>query len=402
MGDGVTFAVIGGGIVGLAVARQLCIDQPGREVVVVEREADVARHQTGHNSGVVHAGLYYTPGSLKAQLCRRGTGLLREFCDEKGVPYQELGKLVVALDDLESARLHELHDRSVANGVPGVRLLDRAGLREIEPHVAGVAALHSPSTAVVDFTAVARAIAADLVARGGSVRLSSEVTGLRQVAGKVVVQTGAGDLTAERVIVCAGLSSGRVARLAGDGEDPRIVPFRGEYHRLDPSSAQLVRGLVYPVPDPRYPFLGIHLTRRIDGTVDVGPNAVLALALHGYRRRDVSPRELAEVLAWKGFRRMARQHWRTGAREVLGSASRRYFLSQARRYLPAIGLENLRRAPAGVRAQAVRRDGGLVDDFVIHTRGPVTLVRNAPSPGATSSFAIAEHVCRVALDPSGQ
>jgi L-2-hydroxyglutarate oxidase LhgO len=265
-----------------------------------------------------------------------------------------------------------------------------------------VAALHSPSTAVVDFTAVARAIAADLVARGGSVRLSSEVTGLRQVAGKVVVQTGAGDLTVERVIVCAGLSSGRVARLAGDGEDPRIVPFRGEYHRLDPSSAQLVRGLVYPVPDPRYPFLGIHLTRRIDGTVDVGPNAVLALALHGYRRRDVSPRELAEVLAWKGFRRMARQHWRTGAREVLGSASRRYFLSQARRYLPAIGLENLRPAPAGVRAQAVRRDGGLVDDFVIHTRGPVTLVRNAPSPGATSSFAIAEHVCRVALDPSGQ
>lgn len=390
-------AVIGAGIVGLAVARQLCRQRPDWDVVVVDKEPDVARHQTGHNSGVIHAGIYYPPGSLKAGLCRRGVRLLEDFCDEHGVPYAKLGKLVVALDDGESARLRDIHERALANGISDVTMLGPAGMRDIEPHVAGVAALHSPSTAVVDFVAVARALADDLRRRGGTVRLSSEVTAMRETASGVVLETTSGEVRADRVIVCAGLQSSRLATLAGDDEDPRIVPFRGEYYRLTERSAGLVRGLVYPVPDPRYPFLGIHLTRRIDGAVDVGPNAVLAFALQGYRRTDVSLRDLAEVVGWSGFRRMARQHWRTGAREMLGSLSRRYFLAQARRYVPELARRDLVVAPAGVRAQALRRDGSLVDDFRITTRQRVTLVRNAPSPAATSSLAIAEHICQEVL-----
>ncbi|MGV9254374.1 L-2-hydroxyglutarate oxidase [Streptomyces sp. NPDC003697] len=390
-------AVVGAGIVGLAVARQLCLQRPGWEVVVVDKEPAVARHQTGHNSGVIHAGIYYSPGSLKARLCRRGVRLLEDFCDEQGIPYARLGKLVVALDDRESVRLRDIRDRALANGIPDVRMLGPAGIRDIEPHVAGVAALHSPSTSVVDFTAVARALADDIGRRGGTVRLSSEVTAMRETTSEVVLETTGGDIRADRVIVCAGLQSSRVAALAGDDDDPRIVPFRGEYYRLTQRSSGLVRGLVYPVPDPRYPFLGIHLTRRINGSVDVGPNAVLALALQGYRRTDASLRDLADILGWSGFRSMARRHWRTGVREMLGSLSRRYFLAQARRYLPELGLRDLVAAPAGVRAQALRSDGSLVDDFWITTRQRVTLVRNAPSPAATSSLAIAEHICHEVL-----
>lgn len=385
---------------GLAVARQLCLERPDWDVVVVDKEPDVARHQTGHNSGVIHAGIYYPPGSLKARLCRRGVRLLEDFCDEQGVPYAKLGKLVVALDERESVRLRDIHQRALANGLSDVTMLGPAGMKDIEAHVAGVAALHSPSTAVVDFVAVARALADDLRRRGGTVRLSSEVTAMRETRSEVVLETTSGEVRAEQVIVCAGLQSSRMARLAGDDEDPRTVPFRGEYYRLTEQSSELVRGLVYPVPDPRYPFLGIHLTRRIDGSVDVGPNAVLAFALQGYRRTDASLRDLADVLGWSGFRRMARQHWRTGAREMLGSLNRRYFLAQARRYLPELTLRDLGAAPAGVRAQALRRDGSLVDDFWITTRRRVTLVRNAPSPAATSSLAIAEHICQEALAAS--
>ena len=385
---------------GLAVARQLCLERPDWDVVVVDKEPDVARHQTGHNSGVIHAGIYYPPGSLKARLCRRGVRLLEDFCDEQGVPYAKLGKLVVALDERESVRLRDIHQRALANGLSDVTMLGPAGMKDIEEHVAGVAALHSPSTAVVDFVAVARALADDLRRRGGTVRLSSEVTAMRETRSEVALETTSGEVRAERVIVCAGLQSSRMARLAGDDEDPRIVPFRGEYYRLTEQSSELVRGLVYPVPDPRYPFLGIHLTRRINGSVDVGPNAVLAFALQGYRRTDASLRDLADVLGWSGFRRMARQHWRTGALEMLGSLSRRYFLAQARRYLPELTLRDLVAAPAGVRAQALRRDGSLVDDFWITTRRRVTLVRNAPSPAATSSLAIAEHICQEALAAS--
>jgi L-2-hydroxyglutarate oxidase LhgO len=345
----------------------------------------------------MHAGLYYQPGSMKARLCRRGIDLMKRYCLEHGVPFQEVGKLVVAVDPSELPRLAEIERRAMENGVADVRTVSAAELREIEPHAAGIAALHSPSTAIVDYAAVGRALAAELELAGVEIRLGCEVLNIIADAPQPSVETTGGDLIGDRVIVCAGLQSARLARRAGDDPDPQIVPFRGEYYRLRPDRSDLVRGLIYPVPDPRYPFLGIHLTRRIDGGVDVGPNAVLALALEGYRRRDVSLPDLAETMRYAGFRAMARQHWRTGAREMLGSVSKRYFLRQARRYLPGLTLTDLQPAPAGVRAQAVRRDGTLVDDFWISQRGPVTFVRNAPSPAATSSLAIAEHGSAVVL-----
>jgi len=385
--------VIGAGIVGVAVARQLLIDGPGEQVIVLDKEKRVAAHQTGHNSGVVHAGIYYPPGSLKAQLCRRGRDLLGEFCAANGIRVEPVGKLVVALNEAERDRLAEIERRALANGVSDVVMLDGPGLRRIEPEVAGVAAVHSPSTAIVDFVAVAGALAADITTRGGTVRLGSEVLDVRQGHGDVVVTTTAGEITANRVVVCGGLQSARLATLIGGDPDPQIVPFRGEYFRLTPDAADRVRGLVYPVPDPRYPFLGIHLTRRIDGGVDVGPNAVLALALEGYRRSTVSLADVRDILAWNGFRVMARQNWRMGAREMLGSLSKRYFAAQARAYLPGLRAAQLVPAPSGVRAQAIRRNGDLVDDFWITHDDRITMVRNAPSPAATSSLAIAEYIC---------
>jgi L-2-hydroxyglutarate oxidase LhgO len=396
----VKLVVVGAGIVGLATARQLAIERPDSEIVVLEKEPDVARHQTGHNSGVIHAGIYYPPGSLKAQLCRRGVTLLKEFCELRSVRYENVGKLVVALDETELDRLDEVHRRALANGVSDACLVGRDEIAELEPHAAGIRAVHSPSTAIVDYVAVSRALAADLIERGGQLSTSTTVLGMRAGRGSTVVLTDGGELRADEVVVCAGLQSSRLAKASGEDEDPLIVPFRGEYYRLPPERAELVRGLIYPVPDPRYPFLGIHLTRRIDGAVDVGPNAVLATALQGYRRRDLAPRDLATIFAWPGFRKMARQHWRTGIREMRGSLSKRAYLAQARRYLPELGLSDLRPAPSGVRAQAVGRDGQLVDDFCISRSAGITFVRNAPSPAATSSMAIAEHIVRGVLDSS--
>lgn len=383
---GTRIGVVGAGIVGLAVARLLA--RQGADVVVFEKEADVSRHQSGHNSGVVHAGIYYPPGSLKATLCRRGVSLLKEFCAGHALPYRELGKVVVARDEVERSRLEVIRDRARANGVPGVRWLSAAELREIEPNVVGAAALHSPTTAVVDYVAVARAMAEDLRVAGGELRLSCPVTAITPVGDRVRVR----DVVLDRLVLCAGLQSDAVARLAGDDPGPAIIPFRGEYYRLVPERADVVRGLVYPVPDPAYPFLGVHLTPRIDGTVDVGPNAVLSFAREGYRRRDVDLRELRRALAWPGFRRLAARHWRAGLHEMRGSVSKRTFTAAAQDYVPSLRPADLVPAPAGVRAQAVDRDGSLVDDFRIHTIGPVTAVRNAPSPAATSSLAIAEHV----------
>jgi (S)-2-hydroxyglutarate dehydrogenase len=384
--------VIGGGILGAAVARHLLMVRPDDDVTVLEKEGQIGTHQTGRNSGVVHAGLYYVPGSLKARLCRRGVGLLREFCAEHDLAYNQCGKVVVALDEIERGRLDRIHERALANGVPGVRMLGPAELRAIEPHVRGIAALHSPETAIVDFGAVARKLAADAEARGATIRTGSEVTGIRQ-NGNVEVATATGErLPFDRVIVCAGLHTDRVARLAGDGDDPRIIPFRGEYYMLRRERRDLVRGLVYPVPDPRYPFLGVHLTLRVDGEVLVGPNAVLALAREGYRRGTVRPADLAETLAWPGFARLAVRHWRTGVREIVGSVSRRAFISAAQRYVPELTVADVVPGPSGVRAQAIGRDGAMVDDFRISRRGQVVAVRNAPSPAATSSLAIAEHL----------
>jgi L-2-hydroxyglutarate oxidase LhgO len=384
--------VVGAGILGLAVARRLGQVRAGAEVVVVDKEDRVAAHQTGHNSGVVHAGIYYPPGSLKATLCRRGMAMLKEFCAEHAIAYDECGKLVVAVDDAERAALARLYERAGENGVPGLRSVDAAGIRDLEPHAAGVAGIHSPHTAITDYVAVSAALAADVTAAGGQVRLSTPVLGIERRAGGVTVRTPQGELTADRLVLCAGLQSDVVAGWAGDEPGPRIVPFRGEYYRLVPQRAHLVRGLVYPVPVPDYPFLGVHLTRRVDGSVDLGPNAVLALAREGYRRRDVSLPDLRDALAWKGFRSLARQHWRMGASEAAGSLSRRVFLARARAYLPELRAQDVVPAPAGVRAQAVDRDGSLVDDFRIHHLGAVTALRNAPSPAATSCLAIAEHV----------
>ena len=385
--------IVGAGIVGLAVARRLLEARPGIEVTVFEKETGVGRHQTGHNSGVVHAGLYYPAGSLKARLCRRGVGLLREYCQERAIPYVACGKTVVALTDDEVPRLRAIEERATANGVPELQRLSAAGIREHEPHVTGVAGLHSPTTAIVDFGAVTRAYADDVVAGGGRVLLGTAVTGIERAGDVVRVEAGGERHELDHLVVCAGLQSDRMARLAGDDEGPVIVPFRGEYLTLRPERAGLVQGLVDPVPDPRYPFLGVHFTRRVDGTVDVGPNAVLATAREGYRRSDLVIRDLAATLAWPGFRHLARQHWRTGLTEMRGSVSRRAFVAGARRYLPELTAADVDGRHAGVRAQALDRDGTLVDDFRISRLGRVTVLRNAPSPAATSSLAIAEHLC---------
>ncbi len=389
--------VVGAGIIGLAVARRLTQLRPEAVVTVLEKEDAIATHQTGRNSGVAHAGIYYAPGSLKAELCRRGVGLLRAYCEERGVRYVECGKVVVALDEGELDRLRELERRGSANGVPGVRWLGQNELRELEPNVAGIAGLHSPTTAITDYGAVAEALRGDVRSAGGSVELGREVTRIEATGGRVRVGVGEDELELDRLVVCAGLHADRLARRAGDEREPTIVPFRGEYYRLVPARTSLVRGLVYPVPDPAYPFLGVHFTLRVDGGVDVGPNAVLALAREGYRRRDVRLGDVTETLRYRGFRRLARKHWRMGARELRGSLSKRAFHADARRYVPTLERSDLVRAGAGVRAQALDPDGSLVDDFRISRIGNVTAVRNAPSPGATSSLAIAERVADLAL-----
>ena len=384
--------VVGAGIIGLAVARRLAEVHPEATLTVIEKERDVATHQTGRNSGVVHAGIYYPPGSLKAQLCRRGVELLTAYCEERRIPLRRCGKLVVALDTSEVPRLRELESRAAANGVPGLRWVEGDAIRELEPSAAGIAALHSPTTGITDYRAVARAVADDVRSADGSIVLDAEVRGIRLERHEARVETDADVFAFDQLVLCAGLHSDRIAQLAGDVAEPRIVPFRGEYYRLAPERESLVRGLLYPVPDPAYPFLGVHFTNRIHGGVDVGPNAVLALAREGYRRRDLRLRDVAATLGSPGFRKLARRHWRMGLRELRGSLSKQAFAAEARRYVPEVSPDDLVPAPAGVRAQALDPDGSLVDDFRINHLGRVTAVRNAPSPGATSSMAIAEYV----------
>jgi L-2-hydroxyglutarate oxidase LhgO len=386
--------VVGGGILGVAVAREVVRRRPGTEVVVLEKEDRLATHQTGHNSGVVHAGIYYKPGSLKADLCSRGRALLREFCAEHAIPYDACGKLVVAVDPDELGRFDALERTATDNRVPGLRRIRAEEIGEVEPHARGLAALHSPETAITDYAAVTDALAREVVAVGGEVRLGARVVAIRRRATGVTVQV-AGDrepLRFDHVVVAAGLQADRVSALVDGEASPAILPFRGEYLGVSTAKCHLVRGMVYPVPDPRYPFLGIHFTRRVSGELEVGPNAVLATRREGYRRRDVSVRDLRDVLAWPGSWRLARAHWRTGVQEVAGSLSQRAFMRSVSRYVPEIGVADVHRASSGVRAQAVDRDGSLVDDFRITHADGVTCVRNAPSPGATSSLAIAAHV----------
>ena len=392
-------AVVGGGIVGVAVAREMLKRRPDTDVTLFEKEDRLASHQTGRNSGVVHAGLYYEPGSNKALLCRRGVGLLEEFCEDRGIRRIACGKVLVALDEVERARLDNIEQRARANGVPGVRIIGPEELRELEPHVRGVGALHSPSTSIVDFAEVTQALAADAVAAGAKILLGHEVFGLQQSSTEVVVTardaSGSAAFVFDRIVVCGGLQSDRLAELAGDGRDPAIMPFRGEYYALKPQRRNLVNGLVYPVPDPRYPFLGVHVTPRVDGEVLIGPNAVLALAREGYTWGKVSVPDLIEVARTPAFWRFARRHWRTGIREMSGSLSKRRFVAAARAYVPELDDDDVVPGVAGIRAQALDTDGGLVDDFRISIRDRVTLLRNAPSPAATSALAIAEHIATI-------
>ncbi|MBT2414287.1 L-2-hydroxyglutarate oxidase [Streptomyces sp. ISL-12] len=387
-----TIGIVGAGIVGLALGREIALRRPGTRVVVFEKEPRVALHQTGHNSGVVHAGIYYPPGSLKADLTVRGVALLREYCQDRGLPYREIGKLVMAVREDELGRMETLYRRAKDNHVPDLRKVSRDEIKELEPHAGGIAALHSPRTAITDYPAIARQFAEDITASGGEVKLGFPVTGITEVPGGIEVASGERRLRTDRLILCAGLHSDTVARFARDRPEPRIVPFRGEYMLLKPDRTHLVRGLLYPVPDPRYPFLGVHFTPRVDGTVEVGPNAVLALAREGYRLTTVSPRDLLGLAAYPGTWRMAAQHWRTGVKEYRGSLSTAAFMRDAGRYVPGVGAQDVVRGGAGVRAQALDRDGTLVDDFRIHRAGRITAVRNAPSPAATASMAIAEHI----------
>ena len=380
------------GIVGLAVARELARRRPGASVVVWEKENRVGTHQTGRNSGVVHAGIYYRPGSLKAELCTRGRRLLEEYAAEHGLPYDACGKLVVAVDPGELGRLDALERTARQNAVPGLRRVGPGEIAELEPHAAGLVAVHSPLTAITDYAVVAQAMASELRAGGADVRTSSAVTGISRTTGGIIVACGDGAERVDRLVVCAGLQSDRISRWADGEDEPQIVPFRGEYLTVRPEKRALVRGMVYPVPDPRYPFLGVHFTRRVTGELEVGPNAVLALRREGYRRFDLASADVRALVGYPGFWRMARRHWRTGLREVRGSLSTRSFMRAAQRYVPEIGPADVVRGTAGVRAQAVGRDGSLLDDFRITGSDGVTCVRNAPSPAATSSLAIAQHV----------
>jgi 2-hydroxyglutarate dehydrogenase len=378
-------AIIGGGILGLAVAREL--QRRGREVCVLEREALLAAHQTGHNSGVVHAGIYYEPGSLKARLCVSGAAELRELCLARGLPFERCGKLIVATAASELGRLDELERRGRANGVPGLRRLDGAAIAELEPHAVGVAALHSPHTAIVDFAAVARILAAELADGGAIVATGCEVRGAEAVAGRLRLEHARGVTEAGHAVFCAGAWADRLAVAAGADRDPRIVPFRGAYLRLRP---QLVRGLIYPVPDPRLPFLGVHLTRTIGGELLLGPTALLALARDaGGRVRRV---DLGATLGWPGSWRLFARFWRQGFEELHHAVRPRSLLAAAARFVPELEGADAEPAFAGVRAQALGRDGRLVDDFAFSRTERALHVRNAPSPGATSALAIARHV----------
>ncbi|KAA1421036.1 L-2-hydroxyglutarate oxidase [Nocardioides humilatus] len=393
--SGQSVAVVGGGIVGLAVARELTRRFPGIAVTVFEKEDRLAAHQTGHNSGVVHAGIYYRPGSLKAELCARGRDLIRDYCVEHDLPYEECGKLVVAVDQGEVPRFDALERTAGENQVPGLRRIGPEEIREIEPHAVGLAALHSPRTAITDYVAIARRMAQEVEEAGGQVLLGTEVTDVFRSGRGSRLQVAAGDQVhhADHVVLCAGLQSDRLGRRVDGQREPRIVPFRGEYLRVVGPKQDLVRGMVYPVPDPRYPFLGVHFTRRVGGGLEVGPNAVLALDREAYGvRPGLDLRDALATLTHPGFWRMARTHWRTGVREVRGSLSTSSYLRTAQRYVPEIGPADVERAGAGVRAQAVARDGSLLDDFAIVSTERVTSVRNAPSPAATSSLAIAEYV----------
>jgi (S)-2-hydroxyglutarate dehydrogenase len=389
--------VVGGGIVGLATSLALLGRKPGASLVVLEKEATLVAHQTGRNSGVIHAGLYYKPGSLKAAMCLRGRGLLERFCTEHDVPFERCGKVVVATRDGQLAGLDELERRGRANGLSGVRRIAREELREREPHTDGVAALLVPETGIVDYKQVSSAYARELERRGGELRVGARVVGIQRRGDRVVVESTVGEIEARVLVACAGLQSDRVARMAGVSIDVAIVPFRGEYWMLAPERVGLVRHLVYPVPDPAFPFLGVHFTRRIGGGVEAGPNAVLAWKREGYSRTSFDAVDAWNIATWPGFWRMASKHWRAGLAEQTRSLRRKAFARACAELVPEVRGEDLTPGGAGVRAQAVARSGALVDDFSIAEAERMVHVLNAPSPAATASLAIGEEIASRAL-----
>jgi L-2-hydroxyglutarate oxidase LhgO len=384
--------IVGGGIVGIAAAREILTRWPGISLAILDKEPSVGTHQTGHNSGVIHSGIYYAPGSLKARLCTTGARMMYEFCAHHGVPTDRCGKLIVATTESELPALDELYRRGNANGVQGLEMIGPEEIREREPHCTGVRAIWSPATGIVDFSQVTQAMVSDVTRLGGVILTGQLVVGLIAAAGSVLVRTGQGEFTAARVLTCAGLHSDRIAGLSGAAAEPQIVPFRGDYWQLRPERRHLARNLIYPVPDPKFPFLGVHFTRRItDDAVWLGPNAVLALAREGYRRSAFRPADLMQTLRYPGFRRMARKYWRTGAAEVYRDISKSAFVAACQRFIPELVPGDVIPGPSGVRAQSVDRDGRLVDDFSFNVQGAQLMhVRNAPSPAATSALAIGQ------------
>jgi len=388
--------IVGGGIVGLSVALEITQRFPRLRTLLLEKEDRVARHQSSHNSGVIHSGIYYKPGSLKAKLCVAGAAAMVEFCRAHGIPHSICGKVIVATRPEELQSLEELRRRGEANGVAGVRLIGSAELRELEPSASGLNALVVPSTGVTDYAAVCDKYAELIVERGGSILTSAEVLSLKRGASEIVAETKRGAFSTTYFINCAGLFSDRISRMAGDEPEVTIAPFRGEYYNLTPERSSLVRALIYPVPDPRFPFLGVHFTRRISGRVDAGPNAVLAFRREGYRRTDFKLKDLASSLAFPGFWRMGARYWRSGFDEVHRSFSKAAFVRALQRMVPAVRDEDLVPGGSGVRAQALKRDGTLVDDFQFVQSGNVLHVLNVPSPAATASLMIGRSIVEMA------
>jgi len=393
--------VIGGGVVGLGVALEISRRFPRLRLLLLEKEDRVGRHQSGHNSGVIHSGVYYKPGSLKARLCVTGAAAMVEFCREHGIAHEVCGKVIVAIHADELPRLDDLRKRGEANGLTGLRLIGPEELREIEPHASGLQALVVPSTGITDYAVVCEKYAELISASGGTIFTSAAAIGVRRLSNEIVVETSRGAFATTSLINCAGLFSDHIARMAGDDPGVMIVPFRGEYYDLTPERASLVRALIYPVPDPRFPFLGVHFTRRITGKVDAGPNAVLALAREGYRHRDINLRDLASSLAFPGFWRMARQHWRNGLDEWHRSLSKAAFVRALQRLLPEVRENDLVPGGSGVRAQALKPDGTLVDDFEFVPSGKVLHVLNVPSPAATASLTIGKAIVDTASETMG-
>ncbi|MDR3619993.1 MAG: L-2-hydroxyglutarate oxidase [Paludisphaera borealis] len=384
-------AIIGGGIVGLATAYQLNKSLPQRRVVVLEKEAEVGLHQTGHNSGVLHSGIYYKPGSLKSTNCREGKKLMEAFCEAEGIAYEICGKVIVAIDEADLPALDRIYERGQANGVV-CEVIGRERLAELEPHAAGIKAIHVPEAGIVDYKQVCRRLAERIREAGGQVLTSARATKIERKGDKVVITTAAGEVEASQVVNCAGLYSDRVTALGGQKPDAKIIPFRGEYFELKPEAEHLCKNLIYPVPDPAFPFLGVHFTRMIEGGVECGPNAVLAFGREGYRKTDFNLADMADTLSYAGFLKLAAKYWKTGLGEMWRSASKKAFVRALSRLVPEIRAEHLKPAPAGIRAQAVTPDGAMVDDFLIQEADRIVNVNNAPSPAATASLNIGKTI----------